>query len=275
MFPGLKHVTIDWFAPTILLTLYAEFEVQNALSDCLLRSAAHHPEIEAVLVQRRDLPGSPKGCDYGKLPAEPTAHESGLRYHLNLDRDQNHGFFLDMKTGRDWVRERADGKSVLNLFAYTCSLSVAAIAGGADSVVNLDMSSRALAVGRMNHQLNFESERCRRASYLAHNLFKSWGKLRRSGPFDLILIDPPSNQAGSFVAPRDYGKIVRHLGELTKPESQILACLNSPHLGEDFLREQFCDFVYGERLPGAAGFADRNAESALKCLLFSPAPARP
>ena len=103
-----------------------------------------------------------------------------------------------MKPGRDWVRSRAAGKKVLNLFAYTCSLSVAAIAGGADTVTNLDMASAALATGRENHRLNFDPATCRRASYLAHNLFKSWGRLKRSPTYDLILIDPPSNQGGQL-----------------------------------------------------------------------------
>ncbi len=269
--PGLEHVAVDWFAPTLLVTFYAQEESNSACLDQLMEAAASDADI-AIVVQKRHLPGSPKQCVYGKLPDDPIAHESGLRYHLDLERNQNHGFFLDMKPGRDWVREQAGGKSVLNLFAYTCSLSVAAIAGGAASVTNLDMAGGALSVGRKNHQLNFDTEISRRASYLAHNLFKSWGKLRRAGPFDLILIDPPSNQAGSFVAEKDYGKLVRHLAELTHPQSKILACLNSPHPDVAFLREQFCDFAHRGRLPGAPGFADKNAEAALKCLVFAPAP---
>jgi 23S rRNA G2069 N7-methylase RlmK/C1962 C5-methylase RlmI len=43
-----------------------------------------------------------------------------LQYRVDLGRKQNTGLFLDMRYGRDWVREQAEGKRVLNLFAYTC-----------------------------------------------------------------------------------------------------------------------------------------------------------
>ena len=268
-FPGLEHVAIDWFAPTVLVTLYSEAQSNAVLLTELTELASRQPAISAIVVQRRHHRGAPKETIYGTIPGEPIASESGLRYKLSLDRNQNHGFFLDMKPGRSWIRANSEGKKVLNLFAYTCSLSIAAIAGGAKSVVNLDMASGALGTGRRNHLLNFDPALCRRASYLAHDLFKSWGRLKRSAPFDLIIIDPPSNQPGSFVAEKDYQRIVRRLAELTKPETQILACLNSPKLGEEFLIDLFSDYHFEQRLPAAPGFEDRAPRQALKCLVFS------
>ena len=170
-FEGLEHVAIDWFAPVILVTLYAEAEVNSLFIADLSNAAGCVEKVHAIVVQKRFLTGAPKETVYGKLPDEVYASENGLRYELCLDRNQNHGFFLDMKAGRDWVRSISKGQKVLNLFSYTCSLSVAAIAGGAESVVNLDMASGALSTGRNNHHLNFPSETCRRASYLAHDLF--------------------------------------------------------------------------------------------------------
>jgi 23S rRNA (cytosine1962-C5)-methyltransferase len=266
--PGLQHVAIDSFPPVILMTFYEAREENADLITSLVKRFENDPSVEAAVVQERHLRRAPKRVVYGKLPRELIASESGLDYHLTLDRNQNHGFFLDMKTGRDWMRANSSGKRVLNLFAYTCSLSVAAIAGGAESVINLDMASGALATGRKNHQLNFDPETCRRSSYLAHDLFKSWGKLKRLAPFDLILIDPPSNQAGSFVAEKDYQKIVRRLPGLTGSNSQILACLNAPHLGEAFLKDLFIDFESEQRLGVVAGFEDSDPEAALKCLIF-------
>lgn len=266
--PGWEHVAIDWFPPTVLVTFYDGRESNAWLLAELTRAMPSFPAISAVVVQDRHLPGAPKRTLYGELPDHPTARESGLRYHLEFDRNQNHGFFLDMKPGRDWIRANASGQRVLNLFAYTCSLSVAAIAGGADAVINLDMASGALATGRRNHRLNFDPDSCRRAEYLAHDLFKSWGKLARGGPYDLIIIDPPSNQPGSFVAEKDYQKIVRRLPELTVPETRILACLNSPHLDAGFLTDLFGDRERVERLPAAPGFEDTEAERGLKAIVL-------
>jgi 23S rRNA (cytosine1962-C5)-methyltransferase len=267
-YSGWEHVAIDWFAPILLVTFYAEKDANVSILERLIESAKEAEDVAAIVVQERHLSKAPKRTIYGELPEEPVAKESGLRYHLALDRNQNHGFFLDMKPGRDWIRANASGKRVLNLFAYTCALSVAAIAGGAESVINLDMASRALATGRENHRLNFDPETSRRASYLAHDLFKSWGKLKRGAPYDLIIVDPPSNQAGSFVAEKDYGKILRRLPDLTNSETRILACLNAPHLDETFLRDLFSDYQFEDRLLRAPGFEDLDPQSALKGLVF-------
>ena len=268
-FEGLEHVAIDWFAPVVLVTFYDEKEINSSLVQCLMKAAQENTEVNAIVVQDRHLPKGPKRTVYGELPSQVLASESGLSYHLSLDRNQNHGFFLDMKPGRDWIRKNGSNKRILNLFAYTCSLSVAAIAGGAESVVNLDMASGALATGRRNHQLNFEQDLCQRASYLPHDLFKSWGRLVRGAPYDLVVIDPPSNQGKSFRAESHYSKILRRLPELLSARSQILACLNAPHLDETFLTDLFSDYLNRGRLPCSSGFADRNPAAALKCLHFA------
>ena len=72
---------------------------------------------------------------------------------------------------RDWAHQQPGGK-VLNLFAYSCAF-IAALRGGAAEVHNLDMASG--AVGQRNHALN----NLRGASFLAHDLFSSWGKVKR------------------------------------------------------------------------------------------------
>ncbi len=270
-FSGLEHVAIDWFFPVILVTFYAEKETNAPLLENLTQWAEQHLEVKAIVVQERHLVKAPKRVIFGGIPSPTFAVESDLKYHLSLDRNQNHGFFLDMKPGRDWIRENSHEKRVLNLFAYTCSLSVAAIAGGAESVVNLDMASSALSTGRRNHQLNFETDLCRRAKYLPHDLFKSWGRLVREAPYDIVVIDPPSNQGSSFYAEKDYPKILRRLPELLTNSSQILACLNAPHLEESFLTELFTGFENRGRLPSASGFEDHNPAAALKCFHFAQA----
>ena len=271
LFEGLEHVAIDWFSPVILVTFYAEKDNDDLLIKSLLEFAQSLESIQAIVTQKRYLPKAPKSVIYGTLPEQTFAVESDLRYHLTLERNQNHGFFLDMNPGRTWIREQTSGKRVLNLFAYTCSLSVAALAGGAESVVNLDMAKGALATGRQNHQLNFEKAIYQRASYLPHDLFKSWGRLVREAPYDIIVIDPPSNQGSSFYAEKDYPKILRRLPELLTADSQILACLNAPHLDESFLTNLFSNYQNQGRLPCAEGFEDKNPAATLKSLCFTPA----
>lgn len=269
--PGWKHVSVDWYAPAMLVTLYEESDLTESLLKDLNDFARSELRVECLVVQRRYLSGSPVEVDWGCLPE--VAHERGLKYGLSLDKNQNHGFFPDMRPGRDWVRENASDKRMLNLFSYTCALSVAAIKGGAREVVNLDQSSRALSVGRENHRLNFDQVGCRRVSYLAHDLFKSWGRLKRQGPYDLVVLDPPSHQPGSFVALKDYPRMLRRLPEILTPSgADILVCLNAPELGEGFITDLLSEYVPTAelvmRLPDPPGYLESGEGWGLKRLVY-------
>ena len=197
--------------------------------------------------------------------------------HQHLQRSQNHGLFLDMAEGRRWVRTHAQGHKVLNLFAYTCAFSVAALQGGAKEVVNLDMAQGALTTGQQNHQINGITSG---AKFLAHDLFSSWGKVTRMGPYGLVIMDPPSFQRGSFVATKDYARLLRRLPDLLRPGGHALLCLNAPEIPERFLHDLLAteapELELLQRLPNPAAFADVSSDRALKVLLvrLPPLPER-
>ena len=208
----------------------------------------------------------------GSVPDPHVVSEDGTRYRVHLLKGQNHGLFLDMAEGRRWVRGQVaarPGGRVLNLFAYTCAFSVVALQAGAGQVVNLDMSRGALAIGQQNHRLNGVTAG---ASFLPHDLFSSWGKVTRAGPHDLVIVDPPSYQKGSFVATKDYARLVRRLPDLLSPGGQALLCLNAPELGTAFLQDPMQALVpalhFEQRLANPPAFADVSAERALKVLVY-------
>lgn len=272
-FPESSHVNIDWLSPTILIILYKE-ESQTWLNDLCERLLAKMDEIDftvkSVQVQYRCRDFAPSEVLWGQVTTDFISFENNLKYKISLGSKQNYGIFLDMKNGRNWLRENSSGKSVLNLFAYTCAFSTVAIEGGASSVVNLDMSKAALAVGRDNHRLNKHD--LSKVKYLGHDLFKSWGKVKRLGPYDIVIADPPSLQKGSVNIKRDYPKIIRRLPELLNPKGQALLCLNSPDLDFEFLEK-----VLEVECPGAKilqkiqpedHFMNINPDRGLKCLLI-------
>ena len=268
---GWKHVSVDWYTPALFVTLYEESDLTEGLLREFNDFAQGDGRIACFAVQRRYLSGAPVEVGWGCLPE--IAYEGDLKFGLSLDKNQNHGFFPDMSPGREWIRENASGKRVLNLFSYTCALSVAAVAGGAREVVNLDQSSRALSVGRENHRLNFDQATCRRVSYLAHDLFKSWGRLKRQGPYDLVVLDPPSHQPGSFVALKDYPRMLRRLPEILTPSgADILVCLNAPELDENFitdlLSEHLPEAELVMRLADPPGYLESGEEWGLKRLVY-------
>lgn len=269
--PAFEHVCVDGFPPLVLLTLFRPLPVdlEEALCAALVQRLVP-AGMACLAVQHRDRPGAPVSLRYGALPDELLAQEDGLAWRIDPRRGQNTGFFLDMRHARQWVRSRAAGLSVLNLFAFTCAFSVAARAGGARRVVNIDLSSASLATGRDNHRLNGLSTDD--VHFLDHDIFRSWNKLHRLGRYDLVVMDPPTFQKGSFVVERDYGKVVRRFPKLLQAQADVLACLNAPHLGEDFLDEVFARELPGaekvQRLPNPPEFVDIDPQAALKVVHY-------
>ncbi|WP_305374130.1 class I SAM-dependent methyltransferase [Photobacterium leiognathi] len=273
---GLEQITVDWLQGQVLVSLFKEpspeflAELTTLLNKLTETAEWQNSGATSLLLQHRDRLGSPMDVIWGETSEYQDVIESGLVYKLDLGRKQNNGLFLDMRFGRDWVREQAEGKRVLNLFAYTCGFSIAAIAGGAEHVVNLDMAKAALNRGRDNHHLNKHD--LKKVSFLGHELFKSWGKVRKYGSYDLIIIDPPSFQKGSFALTKDYQKILRRLPELLTENGTVLACVNDPSITSDFLIEGMAaeapELVFEKRLENPPEFKDIEPEGGLKALVF-------
>lgn len=269
-FPGLEFVTIDFFQPVILITLYLEPPARWMDELTALMRPMFASTHSVLVVQRRYLPNAPSKIIWGDLPDPIYARRGDSLFNLHLAQQQNSGFFLDMESGREWIEQHAAGKCVLNLFSYTCAFSVVAIAAGAERVVNVDMSSAALNLGRANHQLNNLAKN--KSEFVAENILKSWSRVRKPGPYNLVIIDPPSYQKGSFIAEKDYGKVIRRLPELMPAGGLVLACLNAPELSEGFLRQQFseqcpqAEFI--ERVKPHEDFPDIDPEQQLKLLVY-------
>lgn len=269
--PGLDWLTVDRYSPVLVATTFAPqaaevmTELEHVLSDCLQSLSC-----TALVIQQRYNGEAKTDIVVGELPELPAATEDGLQFILDFQRGQNIGFFADMVPARRWLSERAAGKNILNLFAFTCAFSVVAAAAGAEQVVNIDLSKPALALGQRSHRLNNLEKT--RLHFLPHDIFRSWKKLHSLGRYDLIIVDPPTEQKGSFVARKDYEKLLRHLHRLLKPEAELLICLNAPWLGEDFLEEIVAENLAGaekvQRLPFAPGFVDENPQAGLKVLHY-------
>jgi 23S rRNA (cytosine1962-C5)-methyltransferase len=107
---------------------------------------------------------------------------------------------------------------------------------------------------------------------MPYNILKSWSRIRKSGPYDLIIIDPPSFQKGSFAATSDYEKIIRRLHEFAAQECIVLSSLNAPELESEFIktlfRENAPEFHYIERLKNMESFPEIEEERSLKNLVF-------
>lgn len=153
--------------------------------------------------------------------------EDGLRYLVNLDDYLDTGLYLDDREVRRWLRARSDGRAALNLFAYTCAASVAALAGGARSVTSVDLSGRYLKWGERNVALNDAS--ANHQSIRADVL--EW--LRdRTNRYELIFLAPPShsrskNMRGELDLQRDHVQLIERTARLLAPGGTLLFTTNA------------------------------------------------
>ena len=274
--PGYEHLALDFYPPVFVLTSFVPLEddtlaaVQTALALRWQQLMPGQP-INWVYQCRVDGPAETR-LMAGEVPDPHDVSEHGARFRVHVQKGQNHGLFLDMAAGRQWVTEhvtRQPGLRVLNLFAYTCAFSVVALKAGARHVLNVDMSHGAIRIGQQNHQLNGISTG---ASFLPHDIFSTWGKITLAGPYDLIIVDPPSYQKGSFVATKDYARLMRRLPDLLMHGGHALLCLNAPELGVAFLQNQMQELAPSmrlvQRIANPKAFADVNENRSLKVLLY-------
>lgn len=273
-YDGYRFLTVDSVGKVLFAVLFDANKEEEAIVSILRDFYMREGKWEALVVQQRYLPSAPSAVISGELPEQCFAAENGLKYQINFRSAQNIGFFPDMKIGRSFVRDHAQDKNVLNLFSYTCSFSVAAISGGAASVVNVDMNKNVLSVGRENHRLNGLDTK--KVQFMPYNILKSWSRIRNAGPYDLIIIDPPSFQKGSFAATSDYAKIIRRLNEFAAQECTVLSALNAPELDTEFIktlfRENAPEFRYVQRLDNLESFPSDDDERSLKNLIFKKEP---
>ena len=266
-----RFLTIDSIDDILSVAFYFSIEEKRELELLeMLTKFIEKSRHNALVLQRRYLAKAPTEILIGEIKNDLYVRENGLKINLNLLSNQNNGYFPDMKNGRSFIKSISQDKKVLNLFSYTCAFSLSAMSGGASQVVNMDMAKNALNTGRQNHHIN--NIDTRNVKFYPHNILKSFSRIKRDGPFDVIIIDPPTLQKGSFEASKDYNKIIKRLDTFTSSNATVLACLNSPDLDESFIIDIFKEFApnftFIKRLENVEEFKSLDENRSLKNLVF-------
>ena len=129
-----------------------------------------------------------RGVLFGESPPPRLViEENGCRFLVDVAHGQKTGFFLDQRESRTRVRALAAGRRVLNAFAYTGAIAIAAARGGAREVVSVDTSEPALALARAAWAENGLEPAAGR--FVAADVFEFLRAERDA--FDMIVLDPP------------------------------------------------------------------------------------
>ncbi|HXX66881.1 MAG TPA: class I SAM-dependent methyltransferase [Polyangiaceae bacterium] len=181
-------------------------------------------------------------------PDEITILEEGMPLHVRLGDGLSTGLFLDQRDNRRRVRALATGKTVANLFSYTCAFTLAAALGGAASTVSVDASVSALERGRENLARAGVLEDGRHTLVVSDVFTWLSRAAHRRERFDLVILDPPSystTRRGRFVAAEDYGALATSALAVLAPEGRLLACTNHRGISRTRFRRILRDALGG------------------------------
>ena len=264
-YEGFEDIVIDSIDTTLLVQSYKEISYKDELLKALKEYMQSSRHKNLIYKSRYD---NTLEVVSGKLEERLFAIEDGIKFSLDL-KNQNIGYFGDMKNGRAYVKSIAKDKRVLNLFAYTCGFSLAAKSGGAKEVINVDMSKGVLAIGNRNHAINNLNSGVK---FWKLNILKSFPKIKRAAPFDIVVIDPPTFQRGSFEVERDYEKIIKNLPDILAKDAIVVSALNAPYLDYDFLDKIYkkhTNLKKIKELEQVKEYCNKEPKEGLKIALYS------
>ena len=252
---GLQDLVIDVYARTAIITSYADAPERGAGYVDTARQflQASLPWLRACILKTRNSPSSEERRGmflYGDT-ADDRVREHGVWYAVNPVMHQDAGLYLDTRNLRHWALDRLKGKTVLNTFAYTGSLGVAALAGGARRAVQLDRNRAFLHMARRSCELNGLPVSDR--DFVAGDFFRQVGAFKKQGLlFDCVFLDPPffsSGNTGRIDQVHESARLINKVRPLVEGRGSLVAINNAVFVsGQDYLHtlEALCADGYLE-----------------------------
>jgi 23S rRNA (cytosine1962-C5)-methyltransferase len=245
---GWPDLTVDRYGEALVASVYddenpkvaPDLEVLTQIAGARSVYVKQRPQQASRISEAAQAELAPARPSFGPDLGEFIAREDGLAYVIRPGAGFSVGLFPDMREGRARVRAWAAGRRVLNTFAYTCGFGVAATAGGAARVLNLDLSKSVLEWGQANYRANgFAPDP---HDFVFGDVFDWLARLaKRDDRFDLVIVDPPGfsrTKGRAFSAARDYGELAGLAARVTTPGGLLLACCNVADLPWRSFRER-------------------------------------
>ncbi|MEI8011104.1 MAG: class I SAM-dependent methyltransferase [Candidatus Omnitrophota bacterium] len=176
--------------------------------------------------------------------------EFGIKFSVDMNDTLNTGLFLDMRANRRLVAGLAKGRKVLNLFSYTCAFGLHCRKQGASSVVNVDVSRKALDRAKVNYELNGlipeknEFIRADAVEYLERGV-------KKDNRFNMIILDPPSFarfEGKTFIVKKDLPQVVSLCVKLLEPEGVLFVATNHSEMIHSHLQSIIKAAVKGRKV---------------------------
>ena len=257
---GFPHLVIDRFHHTLVFYDYTpEGNLSGPLVEELTaRLQEIYPDTYTIVLKVRNSTQAElrNGVLIQGDKSDTWIRENGIRYAIDLQMNQDASFYLDTRNLRKWLIENSAGKTVLNTFAYTGTLGIAAIAGGARKVIQTDMNRNFLNIAKTSCSLN--GFVIRKQDYINGDFFRVITRLKKEGKlFDTVILDPPffsDTDAGRVDIVNEYNRLLNKVRPLVAHNGTLIAINNALFLsGAAYMAqlEQLCKTNYlflGERI---------------------------
>jgi 23S rRNA (cytosine1962-C5)-methyltransferase len=273
---GFPDLAIDIYARSMVIYNYANppdsiLDLIEPISSFL---CDRYPWIRVVVVKTRFSPilAARHGLVIYGEQNDDRVREHGIWYAIDLQMTSDSSLYLDTRHLREWIKLHAENKRVLNTFAYTGSLGVAAKAGGASQVIQLDKSRKSLNLAKTSYLLN--GFPINKSDFISEDFFTCTSRLRRSEQrFEVVFLDPPffsQTSAGRVDLNKQYSRLINKIRPLIIEDGYIIAINNALFVsGKDFLcqLEELCQdgFLGIDSLipvpPDFSGFAENQLGS--------------
>ncbi len=230
---GEPELAIDLYARTALIHNYAAFPVDGepAVQAAQEFLQARLPWLACIVVKTRNgrTPQEKQGKVVHGLTPDKRLLEHGVWYALDLLMNRDASLYLDTRNVRLWAIEKLKNRTVLNTFAYTGSLGVAARAGGAARVVHLDLNRAFLNVAKTSYTLN--GFPIHKKDFAVADFWPYINQLKRAGEtFDCVFLDPPFFAAtgkGTVDLQRDAARLINKVRPLIADGGVLVAINNA------------------------------------------------
>jgi len=252
-YEGYPDLALDVYGHTLVIHNYADdpSQNQNVIQETISYLRNNINWLRAGILKTRNsvIQDEKKGILIFGDKADTKIKERGVRYAIDLTMNRDASFYLDTRHLRKWLIDNVRDKSVLNTFAYTGSLGVAAMAGGASLAVQTDRNGMFLNLAKDSCSLN--GFPVHKKDFIAQDFFPTVAKFKSTKQFfDCVIIDPPffsTTPKGKVDLENDSTRLINKVRPLINDDGTLIAINNALFVsGQEYMQslESLCKDGY-------------------------------
>jgi 23S rRNA (cytosine1962-C5)-methyltransferase len=250
-YEGYPALALDVYASTLLIHDYADEPNQEFINQVTNYITNNLAWLRAGILKIRN--GKTQQEKSGQLifgdSLDKKIQEHGIWYAIDLTMNRDASFYLDTSNLRKWLIENMQSKSVLNTFAYTGSLGVAAMAGGANQVIQTDHNRQFLNLAKDSYSLN--GFPIRKQDFVAQDFFPAISRFKTGKQmFDCVITDPPifsSTSKGKVDLENESVRLINKVRPLINDGGTLISINNGVYVsGQEYMQvlETICKDGY-------------------------------